>query len=50
MYAEDEFDKERKFLKSDELAFSNVYEDDGFVIREYRDDELGDMNLGRRKE
>ena len=48
MFAANEFDKSKSFLKADELTFVNVYEDDNFTVREYRDDELSNMHIGRK--
>ncbi|MBQ9070325.1 MAG: LCP family protein [Clostridia bacterium] len=45
MFADGEFDRERKFLNSAESGFINIYEDDGISLREYSNENVSDMHI-----
>jgi LCP family protein required for cell wall assembly len=45
LFAENEFDFERRFVRSDNIAFLNIYNDEDFVAREFCDEDLENINI-----
>ena len=48
MFANEEFDKERKFLNSSDNHFSNVYFDDSVKFKEYTSENIKDLRITKK--
>ena len=48
MFASEEFDAERVFLKSDNAGFSNIYEDDSVKYKEYSSSDVYDLRIAKK--
>ena len=49
MFAEGEFDPQRKLTDPEDSAFTNIYEDDEFDYREYRDTSLSRLPMNKKE-